>query len=183
MPQSQTAANPRHQEVEEKDKKHTPAKETNVREAQRPTPSSPSEVIRMLKQTETRGQSAREDLKQEISLNKTINGADWIEKWLFNIANCHHFVYFSAMWLVEYLFYSSIDFCARISELFSFRRLRKSSILWRNAPFQRQSWDYKGLIVFVDFIDVLTDESFKTWHKALLGYAQFVSDSPEFTHQ
>ena len=53
MPQSQTAANPRHQEEEKKDKNiHAQNKQTSVREAQRPAPSSPSEVIRMLKQTE-----------------------------------------------------------------------------------------------------------------------------------
>ena len=63
MPQSQTAANPRHQEEEKKDKNiHARNKQTNVREAQRPAPSSPSEVIRMLKQTEKRGQRARERL-------------------------------------------------------------------------------------------------------------------------
>ena len=45
MPQSQTAANPRHQKEEKKDKN----KQTNVREAQRPAPSPPSEMIRMLK--------------------------------------------------------------------------------------------------------------------------------------
>ena len=48
----------------EKKKKQTKAKKkkkTNVREAQRPALSSPSEVIRILKQTETRGQRARED--------------------------------------------------------------------------------------------------------------------------
>ena len=45
MPQSQTAANPRHQEEEQKDKNiHAQNKQTNVREAQRPAPSSPSEV-------------------------------------------------------------------------------------------------------------------------------------------
>ena len=46
MPQSQTAANPRHQEEEKKDKKKTTrAKQTkNAREAQRPAPSSPSEA-------------------------------------------------------------------------------------------------------------------------------------------
>ena len=54
MPQSQTSANPRRQEEEKKDKN----KHTNVREAQRPALSSPSEVIRMLKQTEKRGQRA-----------------------------------------------------------------------------------------------------------------------------
>ena len=53
MPQSQTAVNPRHQEEEKKDENtHAQNKQTNVREAQRPAPSSPSEVIRMLKQTE-----------------------------------------------------------------------------------------------------------------------------------
>ena len=62
MPQSQTAANPRHQEVEKKDKNiHAQNEQTNVREAQRPAPSSPSKVIRMLKQTQKRGQRARED--------------------------------------------------------------------------------------------------------------------------
>ena len=41
MPQSQTAANPRHQEEEKKDKS-IPAqnKQTNVREAQRPIPQA-----------------------------------------------------------------------------------------------------------------------------------------------
>ena len=49
MPQTETAANPRHQEEEKKDKnKHAENKQTNVREAQRPAPSSPSEGIRML---------------------------------------------------------------------------------------------------------------------------------------
>ena len=56
MPQPQTAANPRHQEEEKKDKNiHAQNKQTNVWEAQRPAPSSPSEVIRILKQTEKRG--------------------------------------------------------------------------------------------------------------------------------
>ena len=64
VPQLQTVANPRHQEEEKKDKSiHAQNKQTNVREAQRPAPSSPSEVIRMLKQTEKRGQRAREDFK------------------------------------------------------------------------------------------------------------------------
>ena len=62
MPQSQTAANPWHQEEEKKDK-DAQNKQSNVREAQRPAPSSPSEVIRMLKQTEKWGQRAREDFK------------------------------------------------------------------------------------------------------------------------
>ena len=61
MPQSQTAANPRHQEEEKKDKNiHVQNKQTNAQEAQRPAPSSPSEVIRMLKQMgETRTKSMR----------------------------------------------------------------------------------------------------------------------------
>ena len=64
MPQSQTAANHRHQEEENKGKDiHALNKQTNVRETQRAAPSSPSEVIRMLKQTEKRGQRAREDFK------------------------------------------------------------------------------------------------------------------------
>ena len=64
MPQSQTAANPRHQEEEKKDKNtHAQNKQTNVREAQIPAPSSPSEVIWMLKQTEKREHRAREDFK------------------------------------------------------------------------------------------------------------------------
>ena len=62
MPQSQNAPNPRHQEEEKKDKNiHAQNKQTNVQEAQRPAPSSPSEVIIMLKQTEKRGYRARED--------------------------------------------------------------------------------------------------------------------------
>ena len=64
MPQSQTAANPQHQEEEKKGENiHAQIKQTNVREAQRPAPSSSSEVIRMLKQTEKRGQRAQEDFK------------------------------------------------------------------------------------------------------------------------
>ena len=64
MPQSQTAANPRHQEEKKQDKIiHAQNKQTNAREAQRPVPSSPSEVISMLKQMEKRGQRAREDFK------------------------------------------------------------------------------------------------------------------------
>ena len=47
MPQSQTTANPRHQEEVKKDKNiHAKNKQTNVLDAQRPAPSSPSEVIR-----------------------------------------------------------------------------------------------------------------------------------------
>ena len=64
MPQSQTAANPRHQEEEKKDKNiHAQNKQTEMREAQRPAPSSPTEVIRMLKQTEKRKHIAREHFK------------------------------------------------------------------------------------------------------------------------
>ena len=64
IPQSQTAANPRQQEEEKKDKNiHAQNKQTNVREAPRPAPSSTSEVIRMLLQTEKRGQRAWEDFK------------------------------------------------------------------------------------------------------------------------
>ena len=64
MPQSQTAANLRHQEEEKKDKNtYAQNKQANVREAQRPAPSSPSEEIRMLKQTEIRAHRAREDFK------------------------------------------------------------------------------------------------------------------------
>ena len=45
MPQSQTAANPRHQEEEKKDKNiHAQNKQTNARDAQSPAPSSPGEV-------------------------------------------------------------------------------------------------------------------------------------------
>ena len=63
MPQSQTAANPRHQQEAKKDKNiHAQNKQTNVRKAQKPAPSSQREMIRMLKQTEKRRQTAREDL-------------------------------------------------------------------------------------------------------------------------
>ena len=64
MPQSKIVANPRHQEEQKKDKNiHAQNKQTKVREAQRPASSSPSEVIRILKQTEKRGHRAREDFK------------------------------------------------------------------------------------------------------------------------
>ena len=57
-------ANPRHQEKEKKNKNiHAQNKQTSVREAKRPAPSSPSEMIRMLKQREKRGQRPREDFK------------------------------------------------------------------------------------------------------------------------
>ena len=50
MPQSQTAANPRHQEEEKRDKnQRMQNKQTNAREAHRPALSSPIEVITMLK--------------------------------------------------------------------------------------------------------------------------------------
>ena len=59
MPQSQTTANPQYQEKEKKDKNiHLQNKQTSVREAQRPAPSSSSEVIRMLKRMEKRGHRA-----------------------------------------------------------------------------------------------------------------------------
>ena len=81
MPQSQTAANLRLQEEEKKDKNiHAQNKQTNVREAQRQAPSSPSELIRLLKQTEKRGQRAREDFKtassgvNHINTNLTVCG-------------------------------------------------------------------------------------------------------------
>ena len=62
MPQSQTAtSSPRRKEKGQNI--HAQNKQTYVREAQRPVPSSPSEVIRMLEQTEERGQRARDDLK------------------------------------------------------------------------------------------------------------------------
>ena len=50
VPQSQTAANPRHQEEETNDKnQHVQNKQTNARAAHRPAPSSPNEVITMRK--------------------------------------------------------------------------------------------------------------------------------------
>ena len=49
-------------------RKRKRTKTNNVREAQRPAPSSPSEAIRMLKQTEKRGQRAREDFKTPSAL-------------------------------------------------------------------------------------------------------------------
>ena len=63
MSQSQTEAKPRHQEEEKKDKNiHAQKKQTNEREAQIPAPSSQRD-IRMLNQTEKRGEIAREDIK------------------------------------------------------------------------------------------------------------------------
>ena len=50
VPQSQAAANPRHQEEEKKDTdQRVQNKQTNAREAHRRALSSPSEVIKMLK--------------------------------------------------------------------------------------------------------------------------------------
>ena len=65
MPKSQTAAN--YQEAEKKDKHlHVQSKQTNAREAQRPAPSSPSEVITMLKGMKNRGDKEHEKtLKHE----------------------------------------------------------------------------------------------------------------------
>ena len=56
VPQSQTAANTRHQEEEKNDKyEQVQNKLTNAREAHRPAPSSSSEMITMLKRnTRTR---------------------------------------------------------------------------------------------------------------------------------
>ena len=57
MSQSQTAANPRHQEEEKKrGQKQTGAKQTNAREAHNPAPSSRSEAI-----TTPRGTQKHED--------------------------------------------------------------------------------------------------------------------------
>ena len=56
VPQSQTAANPRHQNEEKKGQTKTKTntcktnKQTNARGAHRPAPSSPSEVLTMLKE-------------------------------------------------------------------------------------------------------------------------------------
>ena len=55
MPQSQTAAIPRHQMEEKKDNLHVQNKQTNAREAHRPAPSSPSEVITVLKRVKKHG--------------------------------------------------------------------------------------------------------------------------------
>ena len=50
VPQSQTAANPRHQEETKNDKNsHVQNKQTNAREAHRPAPSFPREMITMPK--------------------------------------------------------------------------------------------------------------------------------------
>ena len=65
MPQSQPQPTLDTKRKRKRTKTYTRKKkqQTNVRETQRPAPSSPSEVIRMLKQTEKRGQRAREDFK------------------------------------------------------------------------------------------------------------------------
>ena len=74
MSQSQTAANLHTKRKRKRTKTYTRKKKkqqqkttTNVREAQKLAPSSPSEVIRMLKQTEKRGQRAREDFNGKIT--------------------------------------------------------------------------------------------------------------------
>ena len=121
MPQSQTAANPRHQEGEKKDKNiHAQNTQTNVREAQRSAPSSPSEVIRMLKQTEKRGQRAREDFRTlsapwyKPRSNTKLRTTPAYTKWrsLISSHNCQNFFlawhFFIHMFIISELFVQSI---------------------------------------------------------------------------
>ena len=69
VPQSQNAANPRHRE-KEKWQKLTRTKQTNAREAHRPAPSYPNEVIKMLKgMTKHEDKEHGKTLKHEASSN------------------------------------------------------------------------------------------------------------------
>ena len=64
VPQSQTAANPQHQEEEKNhNNKHVQNKQTNAREAHRPAPSSKRGDHNAKRNDETRGQRTREDFK------------------------------------------------------------------------------------------------------------------------
>ena len=63
MPQSQTTANPRHQEEEKKDKNIHAQNKQMYEKHKKTALSFPSELIRMLRQKEKRGQRAREDFK------------------------------------------------------------------------------------------------------------------------
>ena len=64
MPESQTAANPRHQEEEKNEKKLTRTRQTNAREAHRPAPPFPKRGDHNAKRKyETRGQRERKDFK------------------------------------------------------------------------------------------------------------------------
>ena len=72
MPQSQIAANPRHQEEKKNDKnKRVQSKQTNAREAHRPALSSQSEVITILKGiTKHEDKEHGNTLKHEAPRNK-----------------------------------------------------------------------------------------------------------------
>ena len=63
MPQSQTAANPRHQEEDKKDKNIHAQNKQMYETHKDQLPLSPNEVIRMLKQTEKREHWPWEDFK------------------------------------------------------------------------------------------------------------------------
>ena len=77
--QSQTTANPRHQEEEKNDKnQHSQNKQANAREAHRPAPSSPSEVIIMLKgikkyEDKEQGKTLKHDALRSINHKATHN--------------------------------------------------------------------------------------------------------------
>ena len=70
VPQSQTAASPRHQEEEKNYKKITRTKQTNVREAHRPAPSPPGDVITILK-----GKTKYEDIEHGKTLKHKASGS------------------------------------------------------------------------------------------------------------
>ena len=90
VPQSQTAANPRHQEEEKNDKnEHVQNKQTNAREAHRPAPSSQSEVITMLKgmtkhedkeHGKTLKQKASRSINHKAKQNKNNTGTTALER-------------------------------------------------------------------------------------------------------
>ena len=90
VPQSQTAANPRHQEEENTDKTlHVQNKQTNAREAHRHAPSSPSEVITMLKGMKkhedkehgtTLKHEAPRSINHEVTQNKNISRTTALER-------------------------------------------------------------------------------------------------------
>ena len=89
MPQSQTAANPQHQEEEKKWQTLTRLKQTSAQEAHRPALSSPSEVITMLKgmkkhkqkeHGETLKHEAPRSINNKATQNKDSTGTTALER-------------------------------------------------------------------------------------------------------
>ena len=90
MPQSQTAAKPRHQEEEKNDKhQQVQNKQTNAQDTHRPAPSSPSKVVTMLKEIKKHedkehGKTLKHEgprsINHKATQNKNNNGTTALER-------------------------------------------------------------------------------------------------------